>query len=73
MQREQKRNEKLIKAAEDGDLEKVKNLVRHGADINYKDTFGSFTALHCAANNGKIEIINYLADNEADMNCRNKW
>ncbi|CAG2199579.1 unnamed protein product [Mytilus edulis] len=71
MQREQKRNEKLIKAAEDGDLEKVKNLVRHGADINYKDTFGSFTALHCAANNGNIEIINYLADKKADMNCRN--
>ncbi|VDI66942.1 Hypothetical predicted protein [Mytilus galloprovincialis] len=71
MQREQKRNEKLLKAAEEGDLEKVKKLVRHGADINYKDTFGSFTALHCAANNGNIEIINYLADNEADMNCRN--
>ncbi|XP_052070156.1 uncharacterized protein LOC127708967 isoform X2 [Mytilus californianus] len=71
MERKQKRNEKLLKAAEDGDLERVKNLVRHGADINYKDTFGSFTALHCAAKEGNVEIINYLADNEADMNCRN--
>jgi ankyrin repeat protein len=49
----------LVKAAQDGNLKKVEQLVERGAKINEKLSNGS-TALETAAANGRLEIIEYL-------------
>lgn len=70
-------NKDLIKAAEKGDLEKVKRAIEKGADINSTDHH-DWTALHAAAgityDEKNIapaqEIVEYLVQNGADVNAR---
>jgi ankyrin repeat protein len=54
----------LVNAAQDGKLEKVKKLVDGGADINEKSRYGH-TALERAADNGHLEIVDYLLSKNA--------
>jgi ankyrin repeat protein len=54
----------LVTAAQDGKLEKVKQLVEGGADINEKSRYGH-TALERAADNGHLEVVNYLLSKNA--------
>lgn len=49
----------LIQACRNGDLEKVKELVKNGVDVNVKNFKGK-TALHRAARYGYSEIVKYL-------------
>jgi ankyrin repeat protein len=51
----------LLKAAWDGDIEKVKNLLSQGADTGYIDSDG-FTALARAKDNGHDEIVMLLEE-----------
>lgn len=57
----------LRKAAGDGDLEKVKLLVKWGADVKQVESYGK-TALIDAAGNGHTHIVKYLVDQGADIN-----
>ncbi len=65
----------LLKAADDGDLPKVKSLVESNIiDIEYKDTNGR-NALYWASRNGHLNLVKYLLDkglktNEADKGGR---
>lgn len=56
----------LIQASETGDLEKVKDLVRRGANLSAQDVFGE-TSLHYSAENGHYEIVKWLVRAGADM------
>jgi ankyrin repeat protein len=53
-------------------LEKVKELVEHGADVNDKYEEG-WTALMKASINGYKEIAEFLIENGAKVNQKNKW
>ena len=52
-------NNDLIKAAHDGQTEKVLDLIKAGADVNAKDNYGN-TALILAAAKGHTEIVDLL-------------
>ena len=56
-------NRELIKAAEKGDTEKVKELLSIGANPNFQDIYGC-TALICASSKGHLDVVNRL------LNCK---
>ncbi len=59
-------------AAGSGDIGTAEWLINHGADVNQKATFGGpthgegITALHLAAQNGRLEFIKFLISRTAD-------
>lgn len=62
---------KLMVAANTGDLQRVKELIGRGADINAQDTFG-WTALRYAARQKDAAIAKALIDLGADVNLSSK-
>lgn len=63
--------EKLIAAVFHGQLQKVKDLVTQGANLNFKDTSGE-TALHYAIRSECFESVKILVEARADLNVKNK-
>jgi len=61
-------NERLHRAAESGDLEKVKSLLLDGLPVNAFDEL-SFTPLHYATAAGHIATVRYLLEAGADVNA----
>ena len=57
----------LVRAAEEGDIQYIRNLLDHGADINTRDKKG-YTALIIATQYKYIVIIRLLLDRGADPN-----
>jgi ankyrin repeat protein len=57
----------LVQAAGEGDIEKVKQLVSAGADVNMVDQKG-FSSLFQAAMNRKEKVVAFLLSKEADPN-----
>ncbi len=55
-------------AASDGDLEKVKQLVADGYDVNAFDEDLAHPPLHSAAMDEQIEVVKYLLSVGADVN-----
>ena len=66
-------NLQLIQAANEGDLNKVIELISKGADVNAKDK-DERTPLHLAAQYGHTEIVELLLKKESiDVNAKNKY
>jgi ankyrin repeat protein len=61
-------NQQLHFAAQDGDPEKVKELLRRGCDPNAFDDL-SKTPLHYATEQGRVEIMRVLIEAGADANA----
>ena len=61
---------KMIKDAGRGNLEKVKSLVKLGADVN-GSIEGRSALLECSSN-GNLEIVKYLIEQGADVNFKNE-
>jgi ankyrin repeat protein len=59
----------LHKAAFAGDVERVKELLKKGADPNTKDKKGR-TPLHAAAYKGHVEVVKLLLEHGADPNIK---
>ncbi|MEM2677506.1 MAG: ankyrin repeat domain-containing protein, partial [Thermofilaceae archaeon] len=59
----------LHKAAEEGDLQRVKKLVENGANVNAKDEYGS-TPLYLAVLNGHLELARFLVEKGANVNAK---
>ena len=68
----QLRNKQLLEAAKIGDIERTKNLIKHGADVDAKDNIG-WTALHWVASKGNLEIVAALVKAGAEVNVTNKY
>ena len=62
-------NKSLHIPAGEGDLSKVKAEVNSGTDVNSTDFIGQ-TALMYAAEQGRIEVVEYLVENGADVNAK---
>ena len=60
----------LLKACENGDIEKVKNLIDKGLDIDLQNSGGN-TALLLASYHGYIEIVKLLVSKGAKLNLKN--
>ncbi len=58
----------LLINARDGNLDKVKDLIAQGANLETKDN----TALHNACSNGHLKIVEYLIDKGASLKAKNK-
>lgn len=66
--------EQWLDAAGDGNLQLLKDLL-HGypyTDINAGDRCGS-SALHYAAEKGRLEVAKFLVDQGATVNVTNMW
>jgi len=64
--------EQLHFAADEGDLDKVKELVEKGNNVNAFDEDLSFTPLHYAVKGEHIEVVKYLLSVGADVNAHDE-
>lgn len=60
-------NENLLKSSEAGTLEKVRNILRSGAQVDVVDQYGS-SALGLASSNGHLEVVKDLLFFGANVN-----
>jgi len=63
------KNDELLEAIMDGDIERAKSLIDAGADVNARDIDG-WTPLMYAALNGHTEIVELLIESGADVNAK---
>ena len=62
--------QQLIQAAQDGDIDRMRSLLKQNPDlVSQKDESGA-TALHCAALNGHRRAAEFLIERGADINSR---
>lgn len=59
-------NHLLIKAVKDEDIERVRQLLDMGADVNFQDEDGGWTPLHNAVNISREDIVDLLLRHGAD-------
>jgi len=59
-------------AAEKGDLEKVKALLKDNPDFGFSKDTNNWTALHYAAMKGHKDVAELLLANKADVNATDK-
>ncbi|WP_425385027.1 ankyrin repeat domain-containing protein [Wolbachia endosymbiont (group B) of Schoenobius gigantella] len=58
----------LLINARGGNLDKVKDLIAQGANLETKDN----TALHNACSNGRLKVVEYLIEKGASLKAKNK-
>jgi ankyrin repeat protein len=64
-------DEEFLKACRDGDLKKVKQLLKEGVDVNTKDEDG-WTALMYACLKGEKKVAEFLIEKGVDVNAKDK-
>jgi len=68
-----KDEDKLFDAITKHNINKVKNLIEVGVNVNAFDSY-SRTALHFAVSQpGNIEIVQFLIEAGANLNAKNDW
>ncbi len=66
------KDEKLFKAVEGGDPERVRKLLETGASVDARTADGSSQPLHQACTHGMADVAKILLDRGADVNKRTK-
>ncbi|XP_049843854.1 ankyrin-3-like [Schistocerca gregaria] len=66
---EEEKGRRLIQAAEQGSVEKLRLLLKAGADVGAVEVCNR-TALHCAPQRGHVEVVRCLVDNGAEVDAR---
>lgn len=64
--------QKLISAAAQGELERIRELLFQGVNLESSDYDGR-TPLHLAAVNGHVEVVRYLVDYGVDKKVKDRW
>lgn len=65
-------NQECEQAVHRGDVDRLKRLIREGADINRRDRYGQ-TALMIAAKNGRSCLVRFLVNLGAELNHTAKY
>ncbi|MCB1175979.1 MAG: ankyrin repeat domain-containing protein [Leptospiraceae bacterium] len=65
------KKEDILEAVRDGDVEKLKTLVKGKIKMNFADS-REMTPLMIAANDNNLEIANILIESGVDVNIKNK-
>lgn len=65
-------NQSLMEAANGGDVEKIKQILAQGADVNFKDSDG-WTPLIIASNAGHFDLVRLLLDTGARIDLKNNF
>jgi ankyrin repeat protein len=60
----------LIQATIYNNVEVVQILIEHGANVNTRDFFGGNAALHFAAKNYSLELLQLLLKNKAEIDIK---
>lgn len=63
---------RLYKAAQEGDLFELQNLIENGANVAYQHEDFVNSPLIAAAQNGYLEVVKYLIENGADAYYESK-
>ncbi|XP_010035890.2 integrin-linked protein kinase 1 [Eucalyptus grandis] len=63
---------RLMYAANEGDLDSIRELLDSGADVNFRDIDGR-TALHIAACQGRTDVVQLLIDRGAVVDPKDRW
>lgn len=58
----------LMTAVKADNTEEAKKLIKKGADVNSRTSPSGWSALHYAARNGNVEIVQFLLSSGADPN-----
>ncbi len=61
--------QQLRQAAANGNIEQVKELHSKGADLHASGAESGKTALHRAAENGRLDVVQFLLSQRANVNC----
>jgi hypothetical protein len=61
-------NERMLKAAMEGNTKAVVELVAKGADVNAKGKYSGWTPLILASRKGEMDLVNFLLSYGADVN-----
>lgn len=61
-----------INSAAKGDIETMMKIKDHGFDFN-KGDYDNRTPLHLAVNEGNLEIINFLLEQNVNKNVKDRW
>ena len=64
-------NNKLLSAAINGDIRKVKESIANGVNVDARDEKGK-TALHWAAQGENVDVVGVLIENGVNVNVKNK-
>ena len=59
---EEKEFDELSEAAQSGNIDKIKEMVKNGRPLNYENRFGD-SALHLACRHGHLETVKFLVKN----------
>ncbi|MGO9122665.1 MAG: ankyrin repeat domain-containing protein [Desulfomonilaceae bacterium] len=62
-------NERLLRAAERGSVQRIKNLLTEGGDVNSRDRYGR-TLLMDAAQYGHLGLVEFFIDKGVDVNAK---
>src|SRR5438105_95402 len=54
-------------AADDGQIGSIDVLLRHGFDVDNRDRYDNATALHWAAQGGRLDVVKHLVEAGADI------
>ncbi len=65
------RDKQLLNGAKDGNIKKIDEVLENGANINAIDEYG-WTALMWASASGHARAVEFLLNNNADMEIKNK-
>ncbi|WP_341814526.1 ankyrin repeat domain-containing protein [Wolbachia endosymbiont (group A) of Dendrolimus pini] len=65
-------DKKLLAAAQNADINEVKDLINQKANINAKDMYG-WTPLHFAASRNKLSVVEFLFNNNANINAKDVY
>lgn len=60
----------FLKYAQDGDLDEMIKIWAYDINIDYTDAYG-WTALMCASREGHKDVVRWLLENNADVECVN--
>jgi len=64
--------ELLVRAAASGDLGQVRKLVEGGTGLSVPEPRHRMTALHAAAANGQLRVLQWLVERKAEVNAQDE-